>query len=81
MATALHADADVQEVDALLADQQQRLIHLVPQRLGLHQLQRGACGGVGGGGMWVEAGGAGTVEGGFALRVLRPAALPQEAAS
>lgn len=43
VATALHAQADVQVAEALAPDDEDGLEGLVPQDLGLHQLQRSAC--------------------------------------
>ena len=42
MSAALHADADVDVGEAVLAQEQDRLLQLVLQRRGLHQLQRAA---------------------------------------
>ena len=51
VATALDAEADVQEAPPLLAQQHQRLKHLLPKRLRLDELKRDACGTNGGGGI------------------------------
>lgn len=48
VATALDAEADVQEAPPLLAQQHQRLKHLLPKRLRLDELKRDACGTNGG---------------------------------
>ena len=42
MSAALHADADVDVGEAVLAQEQDRLLQLVLQRRGLHQLQGAA---------------------------------------
>ena len=42
VAATLHADADVHVGEALAAEEEDRLEHLVPQHLRLHQLDRAA---------------------------------------